>query len=358
MTSPLLFRLQIHRHHKLRRFNLVRVQIHLPLAFHAHVVVACQHLLASKFLITNPIPSTSLTFALELAHLLMLSRPFQMLTFVHNTGLKITQRQCLHRNIIIRIQQVAHDFFDYFWNNWRPPDSQPTVVVAGPSCCHLSVAGKRLMQWDPRSSQGLETAKLAVHFKATILVIKNVTQLLDEDSQHGLMSENYSFVVSHGYNSMYCIRLQYSQLGGCTARERVFALWELADFAALLGPIPTAFPKSQPSNIRFILSPIDNVRLLVLPGVFEALPSHDICNRPIVAGSLYFGGTECPWLPGCSFTLPRILKHDKHSYSPSKIGGSLGLMGSVQVFDDVKRRPQFRWIHRSNLCKYNRVAVK
>ena len=64
----------------------------------------------------------------------------------------------------------SHDFFDYFWNSWRPPDSQPTVVVAGPSCCHLSVAGKRLRQWDPRSSQGLETAKLAVYFKATILV--------------------------------------------------------------------------------------------------------------------------------------------------------------------------------------------
>ena len=45
----------------------------------------------------------------------------------------------------------SHDFFDYFWNSWRPPDSQPTVVVAGPSRCHLSVAGKRLRHWDPRS---------------------------------------------------------------------------------------------------------------------------------------------------------------------------------------------------------------
>ena len=27
-------------------------------------------------------------------------------------------------------------------------------------------------------------------------------------------------------------------------------------------------------------------------------------------------------------------------------------------FDDVKRRPQFRWIHRSNLRKCNRVAIK
>ena len=118
----------------------------------------------------------------------------------------------------------SHEFYDYFWNNWRPPDTQPTVAVAGPSCCHLSVAGKRLRQWDPRSSQGLETAKLAIHFRATILVIENVIQLLDEDHQHGLLSEINSFMISNGYNSMHCIRLQDSQLGGCTARERVFAL--------------------------------------------------------------------------------------------------------------------------------------
>ena len=253
----------------------------------------------------------------------------------------------------------SHDFFDYFWNSWRPPDSQPTVVVAGPSCCHLSVAGKRLRQWDPRSSQGLETAKLAVHFKATILVIENVVQLLDEDSQHGLLSEINSFMVSNGYNPMQCIRLQDSQLGGCTARERVFALWELADFAALLGPIPTVFPRSQPSNIRSILSPIEDVRHLILPGAFEAVPSHGTCSRPIMAGSFYFGGIDCPWLPGCSFTLPRIPKYDKHGYSPSKVWRLLKFDGEcVQVFDDVKRRPQFRWIHRSNLRKYNRVAVK
>ena len=87
--------------------NQVRVQICLPLAFHAHVVVASQPLLAPNLLITNPPPSTSLTFELELVHLPMLSRPFQMLTFVHMTGLKITQLQCLHWNIIIQSQQVA-----------------------------------------------------------------------------------------------------------------------------------------------------------------------------------------------------------------------------------------------------------
>jgi hypothetical protein len=171
----------------------------------------------------------------------------------------------------------------------------------------------------------------------TILVIENVVQLLDEDSQHGLLSEINSFMISNGYNSMQCIRLQDSQLGGCTARERVFALWQLADFAVLLGPVPTVFPMSQPSNIRSILSPIEDVQHLVFPGAFEAVPSHGTCSRPILAGSFYFGGVDCPWLPGCSFTLPRIPKHDKHSYSPSKVWRLLKFDGEcVQVFDDVR----------------------
>ena len=253
----------------------------------------------------------------------------------------------------------SHDFYDYCWNSWRPPDTQPTVVVAGPSCCHLSVAGKRLRQWDPRSSQGLDTAKLAVHFKATILVIENVAQLLDEDPQHGLLSEINSFMISNGYNSMQCIRLQDSHLGGCTSRERVFAIWEAADFAALLEPLPTSFPRSHPSNIRSILSPIDDVKHLVLPGVFESVPVRGTCDKSLIAGFLSFRGSDCPWIPGCSFTLPRIQKYDKYNYSPSKIWRLLKIDGDcVQVFDDVKRRPQFRWIHRSNLREYNRVAIK
>ena len=91
----------------------------------------------------------------------------------------------------------SQDFYDYFWDSWRPPGAQPTAAVAGPSCCHLSVAGKRLRQWDPHSSQGLDTAELAVHFEATILVIENVAQLLDEDPQHGLLFEIGSFMVSN-----------------------------------------------------------------------------------------------------------------------------------------------------------------
>ena len=213
----------------------------------------------------------------------------------------------------------SKDFYDYFWNSWSPHDDQPTVVVAGPSCCHLSVAGKRLSQWNPRSSQGLDTAKLAVHFNATIIVIENFAQLLDEDLQHVLLSEIDSFMVSNGYNSMFCWRLQDSHLGGCTSRERVFAIWEKIDFAAPLPPLAAPPPRSHPSNIRAILSPASEVGHQVLPGKVTGTPTRGCCDKTVFAGSLYFGGIECPWIPGCSGTLSRIPKYDKYNYSPSKI---------------------------------------
>ena len=136
-------------------------------------------------------------------------------------------------------------------------------------------------------------------------------------------------------------------------------MWEKIDFAASLPPPAAPPPRSHPSNIRVILSPVGEVGHLVLPGKFTGTPTRGCCDKPVYAGSLFFGGSECPWIPGCSFTLPRIPKYDKYNYSPSKIWRLLKIDGEcVQVFDDVKRRPQFRWIHRSKLRIYNRVAIK
>ena len=78
-----------------------------------------------------------------------------------------------------------------------------------------------------------------------------------------------------------------------------------------------------------------------------------------MAGVLSFGGVDRPWIPGCSFTLPHISKYDKQYYCPTKVWRLLKIDNEcVQVFDDVKRRPQFRWIYRSNLRIYNCVIVK
>ena len=158
---------------------------------------------------------------------------------------------------------------------------------------------------------------------------------------------------------MCCWRLQNSHLGGCTSRERVFAMWETTSFVVLPPPLASPPPRSHPSNIRAILSPVDDVGHLVLPGKFMRVPTRGCCDKAVVAGFLSFGGVDCPWIPGCSFTLPPIPKYDKQHYCATKVWRLLKIDSEcVQVFDDVKRRPQFRWIHRSNLRTYNRVIVK
>ena len=90
------------------------------------------------------------------------------------------------------------------------------------------------------------------------------------------------------------VSLQDSHLGGCTSRERVFAIWETTSFAALLPPLAAPPPRSHPSNICAILSPVDEVGHLVLPGKFISTPTRGGCDNVVVVGFLSFGGADCP----------------------------------------------------------------
>ena len=89
-------------------------------------------------------------------------------------------------------------------------------------------------------------------------------------------------------------RLQDSHLGGCTSREQFFAIWESTNFAALLTPLAAPPPRLHPSNIRAILSPVDEVGHLVLPGVFTSTPTRGCCDKITMAGVLSFGVVDCP----------------------------------------------------------------
>ena len=88
------------------------------------------------------------------------------------------------------LQAVLHaawwcgDFYSYIWREWK--FRHDLVVVAGPSCCPFSVSGKRLRQWGPRSSQGMDIALLAVSLGALVLIMESVVNFLDEDHLHHL----------------------------------------------------------------------------------------------------------------------------------------------------------------------------
>ena len=87
----------------------------------------------------------------------------------------------------------AYDFYDEAWKHWEFRDR--LVVTAGPSCCPFSISGKRRHQRDSRSSQGMDTAMLAVALGASVIIMENVVNLLDEDRMHWLVTQMNSYLL-------------------------------------------------------------------------------------------------------------------------------------------------------------------
>ena len=78
------------------------------------------------------------------------------------------------------------DFYNYGWTNWK--FRHDLIVTVGPSCCPFSISGKRRRQRDSRSSQGMDTAMLAVALGASVIIMENVANLLNEDGMHRLVT--------------------------------------------------------------------------------------------------------------------------------------------------------------------------
>jgi site-specific DNA-cytosine methylase len=131
--------------------------------------------------------------------------------------------------------QWCLDFFDYSWREWS--FTYDLVVTAGPSCCPFSVSGKRLRQEDPRASQSMERAQLAVLLGALVLIVENVTNFVDEDHMHHLVQEMDSFLLSNHMVAVGTWRLVDSALGMASNRVRVFLRWEREDMASSLPPL-------------------------------------------------------------------------------------------------------------------------
>jgi hypothetical protein len=87
------------------------------------------------------------------------------------------------------------DFYCYSWRAWK--FAHDLVICAGPSCCPFSVSGKRLRQEDPRASQGMDTAVLAVTLGALVLVMENVVNFVEEDYLHSLLSDINQYLLDN-----------------------------------------------------------------------------------------------------------------------------------------------------------------
>ena len=75
---------------------------------------------------------------------------------------------------------------------------------------------------------------LAVAIGASVIIMENVVNFLDEGGMHGLVTQMNSYLLLHGLIAVEIWRLMCSDLGGATGRERVFLRWELLDMASSL----------------------------------------------------------------------------------------------------------------------------
>jgi hypothetical protein len=192
------------------------------------------------------------------------------------------------------------DFYSYQWRTWKRPAGK-LLVCGGFSCCPLSNAGKRKREQDPRASQGVDTALLAVHFGADAVLFENVVELVDDDGVHGLFTNLIELLTSHGFTLVAVFRDQDCNLGGFSCRSRVFPYFESNSMASILPPLdPSLVPWHCPWRpIYSILDEPHEVAHLVLQGRYEpavTAPISQVC--PSRVGVFWYRGPRSHLIVG------------------------------------------------------------
>jgi site-specific DNA-cytosine methylase len=124
------------------------------------------------------------------------------------------------------------------WKEWVFSPTGIVIVVGGPSCTSLSIAGKRDAAKDPTSRYLIDHITVSSFLKASIIMLENVLWLVEGDEEHGLFTALCEHAKSEGYILLHVWRLSDSECGGFTSRKRVFLVWERAASARALPEWP------------------------------------------------------------------------------------------------------------------------
>ena len=242
------------------------------------------------------------------------------------------------------------DFYDYSWYHWK--FAHDLIVTGGASCCPFSISGKRLRQLDERSTQGMDTAALAVHLGATSLIIENVIPFLEEDHLHRLVSEMADYLLQHDYVLVATWALSDASLGGCSSRERVFLVWEWVGMASMLPAWPPDPPPVEPSLLMEILEPFNLSKRLQVGGQSELLldgPYPEVTGQARRAGSLWIRGPAQKWMEGEAVKF----EGDHRVWRILRITRS-----KVKLMFDSRSLPKFQWVLKSDMCFSDRHWVE
>jgi hypothetical protein len=264
---------------------------------------------------------------------------------------EINRVVCALLSLIYPVALPCGDFYSYSWRSWTADLLRRRVIVCGgPSCCHLSSAGKMLGASDSRAAQMMDTARLAVTFEASFLILENVCALQDLDSTHGLLSSTALYLAEHKMVAVCCFRVRDSACGGYSCRERVFPYFERADVASCLPALSPSLPLIQSRPLLQILDPTDVASKLVLPGSFAPAslsPVLDLFPQAAGRASVIYRRV---------FDIGATVVWDRGARSGKTWKVIARKKAFFQIFHDSRRWPIFKWIHRDQLAKARVVA--
>ena len=244
------------------------------------------------------------------------------------------------------------DFYNYAWRGWKFRND--LIVVGGPSCCPFNVSGKRQRHNDPRSSQGMDTAQLALTLGALVLIIENVVNLVEEDAIHGIFTTLDDCLVDGGMQLVGLWKLCDGCMGGSTGRQRVFPCWERMDMASCLPPWGEEPQAMASGTVRDYLLPCEQTQHLAVGGQsqfvkceesVDALSAH--CPATQI-GVLYLQGPRDEWMCGEGLKL----SGDARVWRVLQITKS-----KLKVLFDSRSQPEFKWVLKADLSFSQRRTV-
>ena len=123
------------------------------------------------------------------------------------------------------------------------------LVVGGPPCTALSLAGKQQYHRDGSSQHILVLAEYAVAVGADVLILENVPSLLDVDAKQ--LRDGLLQTAGQGDLALRDVwRLRDADLGGHTQRERVFFFFAKREPTSLTGNLPRLAQPAKPMRRR------------------------------------------------------------------------------------------------------------
>jgi len=157
--------------------------------------------------------------------------------------------------------EVTGDFYEREWERWRDKwgAGGPRIATGGFTCVTLSEAGLKKMDKDSRSTQLIDTLKMATFFGVSAVLLENVYNLVGKDEEHGMLSSAVAFMKDNSFVQVAVWDRVHSRCGGPSQRRRVFPCWLGADIAMIVRPVVREVTDSEPTSVGTCLRHPDKV---------------------------------------------------------------------------------------------------